>query len=178
MQEASPLRELTCHMGSHSITCHPCSPHSKRHLSRLNHYNTRYYFNVCSKADISRHGTKTKKQKKEKLKSKTDMLRGIGKQSGNQWSQSILAQQIAASNLRKRALISIECRNTCLVVALVSGTCLFSVRIITIIIHIMIYMLMASSPRTTAKVHPVHLMNADPAPDGCQPSDQAKQPGL
>ena len=22
-QEASPLRELTCHMGSHSITCHP-----------------------------------------------------------------------------------------------------------------------------------------------------------
>ena len=23
LQEASPLRELTCHMGSHSITCHP-----------------------------------------------------------------------------------------------------------------------------------------------------------
>jgi len=124
LQEASPLRELTCHMGSHSITCHPCSPHSKRHLSRLNHYNTRYYFNVCSKADISRHGTKTKKQKKEKLKSKTDMLRGIGKQSGNQWSQSILAQQIAGSDQRKRALISTECRNTCLVVALVSGTSL------------------------------------------------------
>ena len=23
MQQASPLREFTCHMGSHSVTCHP-----------------------------------------------------------------------------------------------------------------------------------------------------------
>jgi len=27
-------------------------------------------------------------------------------------------------------------------------------------------------------LHPVHLMNADSEPDGCQPSDQAKQLGL
>jgi len=23
MQETSPIRELTCHMGSYSVTCHP-----------------------------------------------------------------------------------------------------------------------------------------------------------
>ena len=28
----------------------------------------------------------------------------------------------------------------------------------------------------TARVHPVHLMNADQAPGGRQPSDQANQP--
>jgi len=50
-------------------------------------YDTRCYFNVRSKADISQlnllHGTKNyKAEKTEKLKSKkTDMLRSIGKQS-------------------------------------------------------------------------------------------------
>jgi len=29
--------------------------------------------------------------------------------------------------------------------------------------------------RAIVRVHPVHLMNADSAPDGCQPSDQAKE---
>jgi len=32
--------------------------------------------------------------------------------------------------------------------------------------------------RAIARVHAVHLMNADSAPDGCHPPDQAKQLGL
>jgi len=45
----------------------------------------------------------------------------------------------------------------------------------------MLFIVLSSWPTVTAiaRVHPVHLMNADSAPDGCQqPSDQAKQLGL
>jgi len=50
-------------------------------------YDTRCYFYVSSKAEVNKlnltHGTIIKKWKREKLKSKkTDMLRSIGKQSG------------------------------------------------------------------------------------------------
>jgi len=60
-------------------------------------YDTRSYFNVHSKADISRlnlpHGTKLKMRDKEKLKSKkTDMLRSIGKQSGES-AESVLKKR-------------------------------------------------------------------------------------
>ena len=60
-------------------------------------YDTRSYFNVHSKADISRlnlpHGTKLKMRDKEKLKSKkTDMLRSIGKQSGES-AESVLKKE-------------------------------------------------------------------------------------
>jgi len=59
-------------------------------------YDTRRYFNVRSKADMSQHnlphGTNNKKWKTEKLKSKkTDMLRTSEvsvNSPGNPWSQS------------------------------------------------------------------------------------------
>ena len=38
-----------------------------------------------------------------------------------------------------------------------------------------IFMVLSSRLRATTKVQPVHLMNADSALDGYQPSDQAKQ---
>ena len=50
--------------------------------------------------------------------------------------------------------------------------------IIIIIIYMTIFMVLSSWLRAIARVHPVHLMNADSVPDGCQPSDQAKQLGL
>jgi len=42
----------------------------------------------------------------------------------------------------------------------------------------MIFTVLSSWLRAIARIHPVHLMNADSAPDGCQRSDQAKQLGL
>jgi len=42
----------------------------------------------------------------------------------------------------------------------------------TILIHMLMFMLMSSWPKPVW-VHAVHLMNADWAPGGCQPSDQA-----
>ena len=58
-------------------------------------YDTRSYFNVHSKTDISQlnlpHGTKLKKWKREKLKSKkTDILRSIGIQSGESMESVLL----------------------------------------------------------------------------------------
>jgi len=51
---------------------------------------------------------------------------------------------------------------------------------ITIIITIHMTIIIVVSSwffRAIARVHPVHLMNADSAPDDCQHSDQAKQLG-
>jgi len=42
----------------------------------------------------------------------------------------------------------------------------------------LILMMQSSRLRAIARVHPVQLINADSAPDGCQRSDQAKQLGL
>jgi len=40
------------------------------------------------------------------------------------------------------------------------------------------FVVLSSWLRAIAGVHPVYLTNADPVPDGCQPSDEAKQLGL
>ena len=61
---------------------------NSQHMASMIRYDTRCYFNVRSKADISQlnlpHGTDNYKSvKREKLKSKkTDMLRRNTKQSG------------------------------------------------------------------------------------------------
>jgi len=47
--------------------------------------------------------------------------------------------------------------------------------IIIIIIHMTTYMMLSSWPRVIARVQPVYVMNVDSAPDGYQPSDQAKE---
>ena len=78
-------------------------------------YDTRSYFNVHSKADRSRlnlpHGTKLKMRDKEKLKSKkTDMLRSIGKQSGES-AESVLKKEkesYGRKDLQKRKVLSLE----------------------------------------------------------------------
>jgi len=46
------------------------------------------------------------------------------------------------------------------------------------IIHMTMSIVLSSWLRAIARVHPVHLTYADSAPDGCQPSEQAKQLGL
>ena len=76
---------------------------------------TRRYFNVRSKADISQlnspHGTKLKKWKREKLKSeKKRMLGCIGKQSaGNPWIQSWRKKEgYGGKILQKRKVMSLE----------------------------------------------------------------------
>ena len=50
--------------------------------------------------------------------------------------------------------------------------------IIIIIITTMIFMVLSSWRSAIVRVHPVHMMNADSAPDGRQPSDQASRLGL
>ena len=50
--------------------------------------------------------------------------------------------------------------------------------IIIIIIAMTMFMVMSSWPKVIARVHPVYLINADWAPGGRQPSDQASRLGL
>jgi len=52
------------------------------------------------------------------------------------------------------------------------------ITIIIIIITMTMFMVLSSWPKVSARVHPVHLMNADWAPGRRQPSDQASRLGL
>ena len=50
----SELRDVTCHMGSHSVTCHPIQVNTP-HLTPAMEAGTRFtYRGVCSVSDVCR----------------------------------------------------------------------------------------------------------------------------
>ena len=81
-------------------------------------YDMRCYFNVRSNADMSQlnvpQGINNKKVEKEKLKSKkTDMLRSIGKQSG-EYVESVLKEEkegYGGKDLQKRKVLILELKS-------------------------------------------------------------------
>jgi len=58
------------------------------------------------------------------------------------------------------------------------GNTVFILRFKNSVPQYCVFMVLSSWLTVIARVHPLHLINAYSAPDGCQPSDQAKQLGL
>ena len=89
LKPKKPKKAVTCKRHDQ----HACSIRPEDETPTIRQHDTRFHFNVSSKADIRvgliyRAGPQTKKvEKKKNYQTKTDLLRTIGNSPGSSWSQ-------------------------------------------------------------------------------------------